>query len=57
VTPYAQVLVRQNADLIDGLLLNPTFKIIRSAVAFIMNLSICDVGILLAFAFVLISKI
>jgi hypothetical protein len=41
----------QNGDLIDGLLLDATFKIIPCAVASIMNLSICNVGVPLALAF------
>jgi hypothetical protein len=51
VTPYAQALMTQNRELIDGLLLDATFKIIPKAVASIMNLSICNVGIPVALAF------
>jgi hypothetical protein len=51
VTPYAHVLFTQNAELIDGLLLDATFKMIRSAVASIMNVCICNVGVPLALAF------
>jgi hypothetical protein len=41
----------QNRELIDGLLLDATFKIIPNAVALIMNLSICNVGVPVALAF------
>jgi hypothetical protein len=51
VTPYAEALMKQNRELIDGLLLDATFKIIPNAVASIMNVSICNVGVPLAVAF------
>jgi hypothetical protein len=51
LTPYAQLLFTANQALLDGLLLDATFKIIPRAVASIMTLSIYNVGIPVAMAF------
>jgi hypothetical protein len=50
VSPYAEALFRQNAKLIDGLLMDATWKIIRNCVASILMLSIMNVGVPVALA-------
>jgi hypothetical protein len=49
ITPHAHPVMTQKAALIDGLLLDATFKIIRCAVASIMSLSTCNVSVPMAF--------
>jgi hypothetical protein len=50
ITPYAQALFLRNAELIDGLLMDATWKILRSCVSSILMVSISNVGIPVALA-------
>jgi hypothetical protein len=50
VTSYASALFHRNAHLIDGLIMDASWKIIRNSVASILMVYICNVGIPVALA-------
>jgi len=51
VSPYAEEIFKNNKNIIDGILMDTTWKLIPCYVTSILMLSICNVGIPVAFCF------
>ena len=51
ISPYAEEIFKRNGDIIDGILLDTTWKLIPCYVTSILMLSVCNVGIPVAFSF------